>query len=77
MIFNACRKTNEGQQPARRKERESSCPSGMEPIEEQTRMLSSQGKEDEGSRVSGEIPEGLALLRWQREDRRISCHEGG
>ena len=49
----------------------------MEPTEEQTRMSSSQGEEDEGSGVSGETLEGLASLRWQREDGRILRREGG
>ena len=49
----------------------------MELIEEQTRMFSSQGEEDEGSGVSGETLEGLASLRWQREDGRMSRREGG
>ena len=49
----------------------------MEPIEEQTCMSSSQGKEDEGSGVSRETLEGLALLQWQREDGRMSRREGG
>ena len=37
----------------------------MESTEEQTRMSSSQGEEDEGSGVSGETLEGLA-----------SCYDG-
>ena len=49
----------------------------MEPTEEQTRMSSSQGEEDEGSGVPGEALEGLASLRWQREDGRMSRREGG
>ena len=49
----------------------------MEPTEEQTRMSSSQGEEDEGSGVSGETLEGLASLRWQREDGCMSRREGG
>ena len=40
-------------------------------------MSSSQGEEDEGSGVSRETLEKLASLRWQREDGRMSCREGG